>query len=187
MRINSRIVKAVPVVASMALVLAACGSDGDSSPVAQQPDAAVPAAAPAAEEAAPVTEAAPAAKTEKAAKDAPAADAPAAAPAPGAAPAVKAEKAEKAAPAAKADKAEKAAPSKSTSTKKSNAPAGSAEAITDIKDTESAAEKAENAKIAEQKGGATDIGITKDSIKLGSINMHGMALGNVLTAPQVRG
>jgi hypothetical protein len=35
--------------------------------------------------------------------------------------------------------------------------------------------------------GATDIGISKDAIQLGSVNMHGMALGNVLTAPQARG
>jgi len=49
------------------------------------------------------------------------------------------------------------------------------------------AQKAANVKIADSKGGATDIGITKTTIKLGSVNMHGMALGNVLTAPQVRG
>jgi ABC-type branched-subunit amino acid transport system substrate-binding protein len=35
--------------------------------------------------------------------------------------------------------------------------------------------------------GATDIGVSKDAIQLGSVNMHGMALGNVLTAPQARG
>ena len=35
--------------------------------------------------------------------------------------------------------------------------------------------------------GATDVGVTKDSIKLGSINMHGMALGNIITEPVVRG
>jgi hypothetical protein len=52
---------------------------------------------------------------------------------------------------------------------------------------DNAAQKAANDKIAASKGGATDVGITKDTIKLGSINMHGMALGNVLTAPQVRG
>jgi len=56
-----------------------------------------------------------------------------------------------------------------------------------VKSTESSSEKAQNEKIAQQKGGATDVGVTKDEIKLGSINMHGMALGNVLTAPQVRG
>ena len=50
-----------------------------------------------------------------------------------------------------------------------------------------AAASTENQKIYDAKNGATDIGVTKDSIKLGSINMHGMALGNVITAPMVRG
>jgi ABC-type branched-subunit amino acid transport system substrate-binding protein len=35
--------------------------------------------------------------------------------------------------------------------------------------------------------GATDVGVTKDTIKLGVINMHGMALGNILIGPQVAG
>jgi ABC-type branched-subunit amino acid transport system substrate-binding protein len=39
----------------------------------------------------------------------------------------------------------------------------------------------------QQTQGATDVGIGKDTIKLGSINMHGMALGNIVTAPMVRG
>jgi ABC-type branched-subunit amino acid transport system substrate-binding protein len=46
---------------------------------------------------------------------------------------------------------------------------------------------ADNQKIYDAKQGATDVGVTKDSIKLGSINMQGMALGNVITMPQVRG
>ncbi|MGQ0842743.1 MAG: ABC transporter substrate-binding protein, partial [Sporichthyaceae bacterium] len=189
LRINSRIVKVVPIAASLALVLAACGSDGDSSPVAQQPDAAAPAAAPAAEEAAPAAEA-PAAEEEAApaAKAAPAADAPAAA-APAAADAPAA-KASKAAPAAKSDSAAPAAKSsaaKPAKTSGKKAASGSSEGLTQIKPLESAAEAAKNEKIAEQKNGVTDVGISRDQIKLGSINMHGMALGNVLTAPQVRG
>jgi len=52
---------------------------------------------------------------------------------------------------------------------------------------ESAAEQAANQKIYDAKNGATDIGVTKDQIHMGSVNMHGMALGNVLTEPQVRG
>src|SRR5690606_11287419 len=44
----------------------------------------------------------------------------------------------------------------------------------------------ENLKIYEAKNGATEIGVTKDQIKLGSVNMHGMALGNIITLPQVR-
>jgi ABC-type branched-subunit amino acid transport system substrate-binding protein len=35
--------------------------------------------------------------------------------------------------------------------------------------------------------GATDVGVSRDEIKLGSINMHGMALANVVTEPVVRG
>ncbi|HZE67692.1 MAG TPA: ABC transporter substrate-binding protein [Sporichthyaceae bacterium] len=35
--------------------------------------------------------------------------------------------------------------------------------------------------------GATDVGVTRTNIKLGSINMHGMALANVVTEPVVRG
>jgi ABC-type branched-subunit amino acid transport system substrate-binding protein len=35
--------------------------------------------------------------------------------------------------------------------------------------------------------GATDIGVSKTDIKLGSINMHGMARANVVTEPVVRG
>ncbi|HEY3603483.1 MAG TPA: ABC transporter substrate-binding protein [Sporichthyaceae bacterium] len=35
--------------------------------------------------------------------------------------------------------------------------------------------------------GATDTGVSKTDIKLGSINMHGMALANVVTEPVVRG
>src|SRR5437016_1044372 len=39
--------------------------------------------------------------------------------------------------------------------------------------------------IYDAKNGATDIGVTKTSIKLGSINMHGMALGNIFVTPQI--
>jgi len=40
--------------------------------------------------------------------------------------------------------------------------------------------------IYNQKDGATDVGITKDAIRLGSVNMHGMPLGNIFVGPQVR-
>ncbi|MGQ0464540.1 MAG: hypothetical protein ACT4QG_04380, partial [Sporichthyaceae bacterium] len=172
MRINSRIVKAVPVVASVALVLAACGSDGDSSPVAQQPAADVPAAAApeAAAEEAPAAEA-PAAK-EDAKEAAPAAEAPAAQ-----APAAGAAKTEKAATPAKAEKAAKPAAKaeKVAPAKKAKSGGVLAEDLTEVKDTESASEKAANQKIYDEKNGATEVGVTKDQIKLGSINMHGMA------------
>jgi substrate-binding family protein len=110
LRINSRAVKAVPVVASIALVLAACGSSGSSSSVAQQPaaaDAGAPAAAaPAAAAPAAAPAAAAPAAADTAAAPAAAAAAPAAAAPAAAAPAAgktKSEKHEKAAPAAHAD------------------------------------------------------------------------------------
>jgi ABC-type branched-subunit amino acid transport system substrate-binding protein len=37
------------------------------------------------------------------------------------------------------------------------------------------------------KGGATDVGVSDREIKVGSVNMHGMPLGNILIDPQVRG
>ncbi len=40
---------------------------------------------------------------------------------------------------------------------------------------------------AEATGGATDIGVTKSSIKTGTVMMHGMALARLTTAPQVAG
>ncbi len=46
---------------------------------------------------------------------------------------------------------------------------------------------AEDQKAYDASNGATDVGVTKDSIKLGSVSMHGMALGNVLVLPVVRG
>jgi ABC-type branched-subunit amino acid transport system substrate-binding protein len=47
--------------------------------------------------------------------------------------------------------------------------------------------KAANAQIAREKNGVTDVGVTKDSIKMGTVTMHGMALGNVLATPLVNG
>jgi hypothetical protein len=158
-----------PTFASVALVISACGSNGSS--VAQQP------ASPADSAAAPAA-AAPAADTPAAAAPAaPAADAKAAA-APVAAPAAKAAKADATTKTAKADKA---------ASTKTAAKAGTAAAETKVKSGESDAQKAANQKIYDEKGGATDVGVTKDQIHLGSVNMHGMALGNVLVGPQVRG
>ncbi len=184
MRMNP-LLKAVPIVASAALVLAACGGDNDSSsPVAQAPaeEAAAPAAATEAEAS---TAEAPAAE-----KAAPAADKAASAADKAAAPA----DAAKAAPAAgkTADKAAKttakaAAPAKSAGKAKASGGSGTSESLTEVRQFESAAEQQKNKEIADQKNGATEIGVTKDSIKLGSVNMHGMALGNVLVQPMVRG
>ncbi|MGQ0842618.1 MAG: ABC transporter substrate-binding protein [Sporichthyaceae bacterium] len=157
-RCNRAVGRTLPLIASLGLLLAACGSDGEESPVAQAPAPPAPVAeAPAAEPALPAEPAvaAPAVEPEAAAVAKPAA--PAAKAAAGAAPA-------KAAGPAKVKKA--AAPSKATAV--------------------SAQEAADKA-IYDQRNGATDVGVTRDGIKLGSINMHGMALGNVLTAPQARG
>ncbi|MGQ0842920.1 MAG: ABC transporter substrate-binding protein [Sporichthyaceae bacterium] len=162
--------------ASAALVLAACGSDNDAaSPVAQEPVPAsvtdTPVESGEVPEVAAEKETADAAKAPSAVKEktAPSLSAPAA---------------------AKSSKSSASSKASSTSAKASGsakAKKGSSEQLTKVKGAESGAAKAANQKIYEQKNGATDVGVTKDEIKLGSINMHGMALGNVLTAPQVRG
>jgi len=169
------ITTAVPVIASLALVLAACGGGSNSAQnVAQQPGT-------------PVTDAAPAAPSttgaDTAAKAAPATDTGTAA-APAAAPAKSATKAKAAT--AVAPKAAKAG----SATKAVTAPKAAAGTATESDGKHSidtAAQAAENEKIAASKDGATDIGVTKDSIKFGTVNMHGMALGNVLITPMVNG
>jgi ABC-type branched-subunit amino acid transport system substrate-binding protein len=50
---------------------------------------------------------------------------------------------------------------------------------------DSAAQRAENDKIAAAKNGATDKGVTSDSIKMGSISMHGVAWGHIFIDPLV--
>ena len=179
-RSTRTLTRAVPIVAAAALVLAACGSDGDASPVAQQPaDAA--AAVPSDAQEAPAADAAPDDAAPAAAKAASGADTAAAAPS--GKTASKAAKSD-----TKATRTDSKAVAKSTGkTTKTHAAKGSAEDLTEVQQFESSAEQAKNAQIAEEKNGVTDIGVTKDGIKLGSINMHGMALGNVLVAPQVRG
>ncbi|MGQ0465470.1 MAG: ABC transporter substrate-binding protein [Sporichthyaceae bacterium] len=183
-----RAAKAVPIIASVALLITACGSSDDDQatatqqvPAAAEPAAEVPVAeAPAAE--APAAEA-PAAEAEApaAAEAAPAKKSPtkAAASAKAAAPA-------KAPAAAKAAKAAKA-PAAAKATGDASAPAGTGAALTKVLGTETAEQQAENQQVYDAKDGATDIGVTKNEIKLGSINMHGMALGNLITAPMVRG
>jgi len=78
-----------------------------------------------------------------------------------------------AAPAAKPAKVAAVAPAKS--------------AAKAVQAESSAADKAANQKVYDQKNGATDVGVSKDEIKLGSVTMHGMALGNVIAEPVVRG
>ncbi|MGQ0846051.1 MAG: ABC transporter substrate-binding protein, partial [Sporichthyaceae bacterium] len=47
--------------------------------------------------------------------------------------------------------------------------------------------KVESQSAFERTGGATDTGVTRNSIKLGTISMHGMALSKFVVAPVVRG
>jgi ABC-type branched-subunit amino acid transport system substrate-binding protein len=164
---------AVPVAASLALVLAACGggTNGNAT-VAEQASAAVPVAANAAPVAASTsTDAGPAA--------APAAAAPAAA--------VKVVKVAKGVGAARAAKAAPAAPLAKRAPVEKAAGGIAGSAGTTAHPLDNTAQAAANQQIADQKNGATDTGVTKDSIKMGTINMHGMALGNVLINPISRG
>jgi hypothetical protein len=176
----------------MALVLAACGSgDDDASDVAQSaPEQA--AAAPAAEQEAAADAAA---GTTEEAEEAAAESTEAAAQAPTAADKKAAPAAKKAAPAAKKAAEKTAAGGTATKAEKKAAKPGASKTgartttaganIRSIDTTAAAVE--ENKRIAESKGMATDVGVTKDLIKLGSISMHGMALGNVLITPMVNG
>jgi hypothetical protein len=188
-RAVSKFAKAIPVVAASAMVLAACGSSGGGANVAQQasnPAAAAP--APAAAQA-PSQAAAPA-SSGSSAKTSPSSSTKTAASAP-------------ALGASKSGSTSKAASTKSSSTASatkggSKSTSASADAVnsggatsgqkaTKVKSNESSSQKQQDQQIYNQKNGATDVGITKDAIKLGSVNMHGMALGNVLVTPQVHG
>ncbi len=179
--------KLVPAVAATGLVLAACGSGGGSENTAQQEPGAAADAGASASEAAPDSGAAASSAEKGATEAAPSSSKTTARGAPKASSAGS----DSTAPSTgkSAGSAAKSSGSGSVTRKDTSKKAakGTAEDITKVKGSESASEKAQNEKIAEQKGGATDTGVTKDEIRLGSINMHGMALGNVLTAPQVRG
>ncbi len=171
-------VVAFPIAVSLALVLAACGSgnDGDAT-VAEQPAAAV-AADPDTD---PNTDAAPA-------RDAAPTDA-----APAATTTAKVSKDPKAVKAPQAVKDAKAAvPAAKVPTTTGNKSSKAVSALPDqggstVRPVDNATQAAANAKIAAAKNGVTDVGITKNAIKTGSINMHGMALGNVVIAPIARG
>jgi ABC-type branched-subunit amino acid transport system substrate-binding protein len=158
------LLRAIPIVVSSGLVLAACGGGSSTRVVAEQP---APAAAPAA----------------PAGADTPAAPASAAAPAAAAVPAPAA-KGSVAAPAGKAPAGKKStAHAAAGSPAKAAAPAAAVAAPRG----ESTAQAAANQKIFDEKNGITDIGVTKDAIRLGTVNMHGMALGSVLVTPIVNG
>jgi ABC-type branched-subunit amino acid transport system substrate-binding protein len=188
MKVNParRAAQAVPVLASIALVLSACGSGGGNATAAQEaaPAAVAPsttdAAAPDAAAAAPVAKAEKADAKTKAAPDTKtttAADTPAGVVAP------KAETPSEVVK-AKPNAAAPAAPAKSSGATKVDRNSG--QSLTVLKGGESAAQKEANQKIYDAKNGATEVGVSKEGIKLGSINMHGMALGNIITQPQVR-
>jgi hypothetical protein len=163
---SKHLTRGVPIVIASTLALAACGGGGGPTMAAQQP--ARPAGA-----AAPVAVDAPAAAAPATAPQVGAA-APLAAPPPAAAPAARS------VPAAKTARAPKAVPVAKSAKVVGAGPAGEGTS------SGSAGDQVANQKIYDEKGGTTDIGVTKDSIKLGSINMHGMALGNIITGPQVR-
>ncbi|HEX3614459.1 MAG TPA: ABC transporter substrate-binding protein [Sporichthyaceae bacterium] len=93
----------------------------------------------------------------------------------------------KSAKASKSSAGAPAAASSSGSGGSSSSDSGGSSGSTKVKPLDSGAAKAQNQQIYNQKQGATDVGVTKDTIKLGSVNMHGMALGNVLVTPQVHG
>jgi hypothetical protein len=167
-RARKRLITAAPLVVSTALVLAACGSGSNGNAVAQQPPTnttttgnAPVAAAPAAPDTA--TAAVPAAPAVK----------------------VPAAKNTKDARSSKADS--KAKPAKAAKVTPATAVSGSVQKDGDVKGIDNATQAADNEKIAAAKDGATDVGVTKDQIKMGTISMHGMALGNVLVTPMVAG
>jgi hypothetical protein len=161
-----------PTVISLTLVLAACGGGGNSA-VAQQPAAPAAPAAPADAGQAASVPAAPEAKGAASTTGTSTGVVGPAKPAPALAPAAKA--------------APKAAPKAVTKGHKAAGTKGAVAGADGVSSIDSASEAAENEKIAAAKDGATDIGVTKNEIKFGTISMHGMALGNVLVTPLVNG
>ncbi len=163
------LVAALPVLVSTALVLSACGGGDDADDAAQQSPQSVTETA---------TDAGPA---PVAGGTSGAAIAPDTAPVAGdgAAPVAQ----EAAGGSSKAGKAEKGG----GKPVEASGPAASGKAVAGITSIDNAAQAAENAKIAAAKAGATDIGVTKDSIKLGTVSMHGVALGNLIVEPMLNG
>jgi ABC-type branched-subunit amino acid transport system substrate-binding protein len=72
---------------------------------------------------------------------------------------------------------------------KERAPVKTTDGLTpsQIRAIDDAVTKQTNESIYQEKGGATDVGITKETIKLGSVGMHGMALGKVFIKPIAEG
>ena len=158
----------VPIALSLALVLSACGGGSDGADNAAQPDPAVVTDGPAADAAAVDPGVAPAAAGGATAGVAPVGGS-----------------AEKAPVTGRPGTVRGQAPAPGGKPKASDSAAGgSAGGLTSI---DSAQAKAANEKTAQQKDGATDIGVTKNEIKMGTVSMHGVALGNLLVAPLVAG
>jgi hypothetical protein len=160
----------LPVVLSSALILTACGGGSDDADNAAQ----VPAVA--ADTGAAPVEAAPgaapadtsAAATSGGAETAPV-GADATAPVAGAADAKAAS-----AKSGKTSAGAKAAPVKTNN-------------LGGLTSIDTPAQAAENAQIAAAKKGVTAQGVTNDQIKLGTISMHGVALGNLIVTPIING
>jgi ABC-type branched-subunit amino acid transport system substrate-binding protein len=156
---------ALPIVVSSALILTACGGGAStsSSAVAQAPasSAAAPAPAPIAAQARAAGTGATASVIKSTA----------------AAPVVKTKTAKSPARAAKAAPAQRAV----SSSPEAQRTVGGLRAI------DSTAQAADNAGIAEAKGGVTDIGVDKGQIKLGIVTSHGLALANLLMTPFLNG
>jgi ABC-type branched-subunit amino acid transport system substrate-binding protein len=155
----------LPVVLSSALILSACGGGSDDADNAAQENP----AAVADTGVAPVDEAAGAATdtgtTAGSGEAAPVAG-------------------DKTAPVAGATDAKTSKAGKASTDAKSGTAKSSLGGLTSI---DSAEEAAANAKIAADKNGATEQGVTKDQIKLGTISMHGVALGNLIVTPIING
>ena len=176
---NNRLLAIPPTVLSLALVLSACGGGSDeATPEAQQQPAVVDAGealvgdAPVSVPAGEATAADPAGAAPVGAAPVGAAPVGAAAAAPGTA--------------GNADAAPVAGGAAKTKGAKGGA-ATSKATTGGLTSIDSAAAKTENEQIAAAKGGVTDIGVTKDSIKMGSISMHGVALGQLFVTPLVNG
>ena len=159
----------LPVVLSSALILSACGGGSDDADNAaqQEPVAIADTGVAPVDAAAGVASTDTSAATTAGAAEAAPVDGAKAAPVAGAA-------------AAKAGKAQKAPTDAKSGAVKTNSLGG----LTSI---DNAAQAAENAQIAAAKDGATEQGVTKDQIKLGTISMHGVALGNLIVTPIING
>ncbi len=173
--------RTLPATASLALLLAACGSSGDG-PVLAVPQAASPGVA--------ASTGAPADPTAKAAPgEQPGADAQTPARRSATAPSGPASSAAQAKTVPARDPAGVKA-TKAEATKSSPAPArrtGAAKAPGVQKKADAKAMSPADQQAYDRTGGATDMGVSKTEIKLGSVNMHGMAMANMITAPVVRG